>query len=362
MLINWDEVCCSGDNGVNRIKAALHESADVVLFGINSDSERVVKSRLGTQIRGVFDSFSDAGKNFFGTPILSAEQIAKETIVVNSVTNSRPLTAHKWLADKKFKNIFFLADYLRFQEAEDLMPNFCREFRATIEDCHEVWDNLFDSLHDHESKLILNDLIKYRFSGDPNLMKAYKFSPQKQYFEDFCFGLEHVFVDGGGFDGSTSALFSDFSSNYKSIHLFEPDEVNFQKCKSTLVNLRDVNLYQLGLSNKSDTLFFEQGAGSGSKITPNGLVEIAAVPLDDVVPNATFIKLDLEGWELNALKGAQHTISKKAPLLAVGAYHQPKDLIEIYQYLRDLRPDYKFKIRHYTESWTETVLYASISF
>ncbi len=73
---------------------------------------------------------------------------------------------------------------------------------------------------------------------------------------------------------------------------------------------------------------------------------------------ATFIKLDVEGAELETLKGAERTIKEYKPRLAISIYHKPSDIYEIPELLMEYRSDYKFYIRHYTSYVWETVLYA----
>ncbi|MNC55831.1 hypothetical protein D3C75_1053850 [compost metagenome] len=84
------------------------------------------------------------------------------------------------------------------------------------------------------------------------------------------------------------------------------------------------------------------------------------VSLDSVLngQRASFIKMDIEGAEMEALQGAQNTIVKHRPRLAICIYHKPEDILEIPLYLKSLVPDYKFYIRHYSNYTIETVLYA----
>jgi len=91
-----------------------------------------------------------------------------------------------------------------------------------------------------------------------------------------------------------------------------------------------------------------------------GSIKIKTVKLDDILngEKATFIKMDIEGAELNALKGSKDTIMKYRPKLAICLYHKPEDIWEIPAYIIQLRNDYKFYIRHYNLWGSGSILYA----
>lgn len=72
-----------------------------------------------------------------------------------------------------------------------------------------------------------------------------------------------------------------------------------------------------------------------------------------------FIKMDIEGSEIEAIKGTADTIRTKKPRLAISVYHKPEDIIEIPALLQELLPEYKFYLRHdCLVNLTETILYA----
>ena len=73
-----------------------------------------------------------------------------------------------------------------------------------------------------------------------------------------------------------------------------------------------------------------------------------------------FIKMDIEGSELEALKGAKNTIKRHKPRLAICIYHKIEDFYTIPKYIKELVPEYKLYVKHHTDREWETVLYASV--
>ena len=132
-----------------------------------------------------------------------------------------------------------------------------------------------------------------------------------------------------------------------------------------------------GLSEKSGDAILAVGSGGSSRIieeaeegrsegdeqkTEQPKEQTRVVALDDMVGDTTigFIKLDIEGFEMSALKGAEKTLLRDKPFLAVCVYHKPGDVLEIMDYLHTLVPDYRFWLRHYSAIQDETVLYATV--
>jgi Methyltransferase FkbM domain len=75
------------------------------------------------------------------------------------------------------------------------------------------------------------------------------------------------------------------------------------------------------------------------------------------LPKMQYIKLDVEGAELESLRGARESIRRFRPKLAVSLYHKPNDLFELILYVASNFPFYKCHIDHYTIHMEETVLY-----
>ncbi len=172
---------------------------------------------------------------------------------------------------------------------------------------------------------------------------------------------DEIFVDGGACDGQTSLDFAKWcGGEYKKIYVFEPDEMRTSEVEESLLSLNNTEFYKLGLWDEQDTLEFDCIEGGSSRIAEGtGALKINVDSVDNICKEpVTFIKLDIEGAELKALKGASETIKKHKPKLAICVYHKPEDIIEIPLYIKSLVPEYRIYIRHHSCSRIDTVLYA----
>lgn len=174
--------------------------------------------------------------------------------------------------------------------------------------------------------------------------------------------VEEVYIDGGAFDGETCIDFAKwYGKNYKRILAFEPSRYFAMTCQQRLRDdrLERVEVIKKGLYSEDKTLRFTHKV-AGSKVVDRGEDVIKVTSIDGFLSGerATFIKLDVEGCELEALKGARKTIKKYRPKLAVCIYHKPEDIYEIPLYILSIVPEYHLYIRHYSNVESETVLYA----
>lgn len=186
----------------------------------------------------------------------------------------------------------------------------------------------------------------------------------RQYF-DLPYMLHHneeIFVDAGCFDGLTVNSFIKWcGGEYKEIMAFEPDRQCYGKCSEILKGVDNLTMINKGLWSSEQTLSFHETGDSSSVITESGETQIQTVRLDDIADGKkiTFIKMDIEGAETEAIAGAAGTIERCRPKLAVSIYHKADDILEIPRMILEIRPDYKFYLRHYSLRAAETVLYAT---
>jgi hypothetical protein len=98
----------------------------------------------------------------------------------------------------------------------------------------------------------------------------------------------------------------------------------------------------------------------GSAIGEDGDLDVECVALDEVLHNEapSYIKMDIEGAELDALAGSRRLIAGQSPVLAICSYHRQSDLWRIPLLIHSYNPDYRFYLRqHLIEGW-DVVCYA----
>lgn len=221
----------------------------------------------------------------------------------------------------------------------------------------------YNYLNDYQSKKIFQTMIEARYTKNIDFLGR---TFQKiQYFPDDIFswgGANEVFVDGGAFDGDTMEQFLKHTNyQYRYIYAFEPDNTNYEKLIKKQ-NIENSLFYNGGLYNQTMKIGFTFNKGGSSKVKKEENSSVVQVyKFDDLkLPNdeITFIKMDIEGSELSALKGMEKTIKRCKPKLAICIYHKLEDLWELPLYIKQLVPDYKLYIRNYTSYLDEIVLYA----
>ncbi len=199
-----------------------------------------------------------------------------------------------------------------------------------------------------------------------------KVCDKNQYFAEGVIHLkeDEVFVDLGAYTGDTARSFLEESrGKYEKIHLFELDPFIYRQLMKNAASMQEegtglIQCYPYGISDQHGTISFVSGDSNSSILDSSDNADADAGEirtLDELLggEKVTFIKMDIEGAELSALRGVK-TIQAQKPTLAVCIYHSPDDMLEIPLFIKKLVPEYKIYIRHYTDEMLETVCYAVI--
>ena len=178
---------------------------------------------------------------------------------------------------------------------------------------------------------------------------------------------DHV-IDGGGCFGDTALAFAaDIGSNGR-VYTFDPILKHCEIMREAFHMNRSlasrISLFDVGLA---DTNIGRDPAHSGAQsINPGARLEkgLPTRTIDSLVASGEieridFLKMDIEGSELGALKGGEKSLKRWHPKLAISLYHRPEDLFSIPSWLSSLDCGYRFFLNHHSIHHEETVLYAT---
>lgn len=186
------------------------------------------------------------------------------------------------------------------------------------------------------------------------------------YFNDLTFELRNKtggLVDCGAYDGDSLRDYFSFAGDKgQKIWAFEPDSHNFEKLLLKFRNRENTEAICKGVWSKSARLHFSANSSEESAINEAGTEYIDVTSIDEVVKDqcVAAIKMDVEGSELEALKGAEKTILRDYPMLMISAYHKVDDLIALPQWIASIDKEkrYNLYLRHHACVRAELVLYA----
>jgi FkbM family methyltransferase len=245
------------------------------------------------------------------------------------------------------------------------------DLRLLNEPPHRLYENLDDVLSvegfwaDSESLATYRSNILWRAKGDPSHLPHP--APQNTYFPQDLFRLipEEKVVDCGAFDGDTIRLvLSVVGSRFEAIYPIEADAHSLTSLRACVAALppetaQKIHVLECAVGSERSVLRFAMNGSANSRIDDLG-VDVDCAPLDELFLNTpvTFIKMDIEGAEYDALMGGRQVIERDLPILAICVYHTQSDIWRIPLLIRSLVPEYHFFLRSYDGDGFQTVLYA----
>lgn len=301
-------------------------------------------------------------------PIYYPQDITEKeniTVIVGIVMNKTSrIDLFETLLNYGFNNIIdgqsIRAHYVYgLKEEENLAPkNYFLKHLSEITKAETLFNNDSESLETYQKNLTGHILRDYSNCAQTNQIKQY-FVDDIPFMKDFS-----RFVDCGSYIGDTLKELCEVKGHINAVAAFEPNLANFKKLSQCYDELLCKNvdmgiLYPCGVSGKTEQLSFRWDGGS-SAIDAKGENIIQCIALDDVLKDfaPTFIKMDIEGAEFDALLGSQKIIKKYRPDLAVSVYHIIDDFWRIPLLIHSWNLGYKFYLRTHSSCCMETILYA----
>jgi FkbM family methyltransferase len=173
-------------------------------------------------------------------------------------------------------------------------------------------------------------------------------------------------IDGGACLGDSALVFSNAVGADGRVFSFDPvaDNLAILTHNAEQFPHRNVVVMPYGLSDRDVSaepmILNGYSPAFRSQDKPVPLRSIDHLTASGEIGNINYIKLDIEGAEMEAILGAKESIMRFKPKLAISLYHKPNDLFEIILYIRKNFPFYSCFLDHYTIHEEETVLYCSI--
>ncbi len=236
------------------------------------------------------------------------------------------------------------------------LPAYSDEIRA----CQDV-------LADEDSRRELAGQLEWRYWLEDDSLPP-PLDPAGTYFPmDLIVPSENeVFVDCGSFQGDILPSFNSYwKGRFQHIFALEPDPQNRAALEATTKNMgleNRVTVIPYALGEHNGVASFASTGTVTSQVVEGGeqSLSVECRRLDNISwpLTPTYIKMDIEGAEPQALIGATDLLRRHHPILAVCTYHRTEHLWQIPNLIRSITPEYNLFLRRYAEECWEGVCYA----
>lgn len=237
-----------------------------------------------------------------------------------------------------------------------------------------VRDNYFN---DERSIETYNAILLAMLTGSVESCRAVMEKDMYFAIPEFSGTFDEIFVDAGAFVGDTIERFIwENLGTFRHIYAFEPGRKQFSSLQKRILRLSNewaleqdcITAVKAGLASEDGRMTYSFLYDSplrhgliteNLENTKNDLDSVEVYSLDSFLKGnaVTFIKADVEGMEMDLLRGAQTTIRRYKPKMALCVYHYPSDLFEVAEFVRSIVPEYKFSLRQHAPIFGDFVLY-----
>lgn len=243
-------------------------------------------------------------------------------------------------------------------------------------DNYEAFQMTFDALCDELSKRIMVEYLNTCISGRSELLGLLNQDSLHDYDYDILYNseTEGIIVECGAYNGKTALELDKYLTNKKiqsNIFALEPDQKNYKILCDKVSGIARIRTFEFGTASKDDVLLFDQQGGSGSTFVNNenaneeNCFKIPVRSIDSIMDEfgpIDSVLMDIEGSELDTLKGAVKTIMKCKPKFATRVYHKKDDLITIPHFFINLMTENKYRLylrnSQNTRGFLDVTLYA----
>jgi FkbM family methyltransferase len=344
---------------LENVISKIDPNTATVLFGASEGGKEIFEAinNKGLSVDYFCDNNQEKwNTDFLNTPVISPKDLqllGQPDILISS---SFQTEIYSQLAKMGLNNVFHfpLIDIISEKHYDF---NFHLNHKADI----LLTANLFE---DKKSKTVYKNLIKYRLERDLRYIKIIR--TDDMYIPPIIIKNLHpksTIIDIGAYNGDSVEMFLNSFRDIDQIIAFEPELNNFKNLNKKFKNDKRVIPQNQIISNKVQSYYISND-GAESKVhfkKSDNSIPIQSTTVDtycnknNIIPN--YIKMDVEGFEIQVIKGALRIIKEHKPLLAVSIYHIASDLWVLPQFILSLNNNYKFNLRHHSFNICDSVLY-----
>ncbi len=336
------------------------EKRPIFIYGMGDGASKIMSvfRQYGIAVAGIFASDEFVrGHSFAGYRVhklSEVEETVEDFVIVLAFAAGYPSLV-EYIRELSRKHTLYVPDV-------PVIGSGLFTYDYCMEHLQEL-NAVYRSLADDESRRVFLNVIQFKISGDLHYLDDITAEPEDIYKQILRPSRNETFVDLGAYNGDTIRELLEYTGDrYYAIHAVEPDKKNFKKLVRYIeeTEKKRINVYQCAAWCKDTELPFSNKSGRQSVLSPEGtLLPVRSV--DSILRGQapTLIKMDVEGFEREAIWGASRSIVRYSPKLVVAMYHRNEDLFELPLLIKKLNPKYKLYIRHrlYIPAW-ETNLYA----
>lgn len=327
------------------------EKKAILLYGMGDGAEKILDAleMRGIRAAGVFASDGFVrDKTFRGFRLMSfseAKEAFGDFVVLLAFGTSRP---------EVLENISRVAKERRLYVPDVPVAG------GKLFDCELAAENkekikaVYEALSTEADRYDYESVIRYKLTGWPSYLRRSERDKSAAYVLLSVNG--GVCLDCGAFTGDTVAELLSFCPNVEKVYAIEPDGASFKKLQRYAAGDGRIIPVNAAVGRAAGEVRFSAAGNRGSRAEGDGeSVAVSCISIDGLLggERADFIKLDVEGKEIDAIDGATETIRRFKPKMLVSCYHRSEDMFELPLKILKIRSDYKLHFCHprYLPAW-----------
>ena len=330
----------------------------IILYGMGNGADKVLNifEKKGISCNGVMasDDFvrGQTYRNFTVQKLCCFENLYNDFIIAVTFGTQIPEIIEKIRQLSKIHSV--IVPNVPVYGSEIFDDAFIKANREKIELAYTL-------LSDERSKEIYRLTLKFYYSGNLKYLFQTFDSKEEIFTRILQLSSNENYLDLGAYRGDTIEELIHYAGSYQRIVAVEPDPKTYKKLCAYIRNKKDITAYQKTVWKTNDIpLLFSDNGGRNSTLNGSKGVIVNTLTIDNIAQNwnTSYIKMDVEGAEKEALAGGIQTLKNLSPKLNIAVYHRFEDIFDIPLMIYAINSRYRFYLRHhpYVPMW-DTNLY-----